>query len=124
MGSLCLTYRQYGVFSAAAASKAPLCRVLRVGNRLDLRKTTTHLNVRVVPRVVDHNEQDLARVFFQHLVVGLRHGQAIDPNTGGWGFEGFKGGDRAQRVVQDGAKCFACHAPLVNDRFVFSKLRG
>lgn len=46
------------------------------------------------------------------------------PNTGGWGFEGFKGGDRAQRVVQDGTKCFACHAPLVNDGFVFSKLRG
>lgn len=45
--------------------------------------------------------------------------------TGGWGFEAFKGGDSAQRVVKDGgAKCFACHAPLVNDGFVFSKLRN
>lgn len=45
--------------------------------------------------------------------------------TGGWGFEAFKGGDRAQRVVQDGgAKCFSCHAPLSQDGFVFSKLRG
>lgn len=45
--------------------------------------------------------------------------------TGGWGFEAFKGGDSAQRVVKDGgAKCFGCHAPLVNDGFVFSKLRN
>lgn len=47
------------------------------------------------------------------------------PATGGWGFEGFKGGDPAQRLVSDGgAKCFTCHAPLSQDGFVFSKWRG
>lgn len=45
-------------------------------------------------------------------------------DTGGWGFEGFKGGDREQRVVQDGGKnCFSCHAPMADSQFVLSKLR-
>ncbi|MGH8728707.1 MAG: cytochrome P460 family protein [Burkholderiales bacterium] len=34
-------------------------------------------------------------------------------DTGGWGFEGFKGGDASQREVAHGGKaCFGCHVPL------------
>lgn len=42
--------------------------------------------------------------------------------TGGWGFEGFKGGDPNQRVVKDGGKaCFVCHIPFEGQGFVISR---
>jgi hypothetical protein len=45
--------------------------------------------------------------------------------TGGWGFEGFGGGDQAKRVVGNNAAtaCFACHQPLKVQDYVFSRLR-
>ena len=45
--------------------------------------------------------------------------------TGGWGFEGFGGGDRANRVVGNNAAtaCFACHQPQKAQDYVFSRLR-
>ena len=44
-------------------------------------------------------------------------------NTGGWGFEGFKG-DTKERVVSDpkGA-CFACHEAKKQTHYVFSDYR-
>ncbi|MEW6415936.1 MAG: cytochrome P460 family protein [Pseudomonadota bacterium] len=46
-------------------------------------------------------------------------------STGGWGFEGFAGGDKARRVVgkQAESACFACHAPQKDRDYVFSSLR-
>ncbi|MCZ7599664.1 MAG: cytochrome P460 family protein [Gammaproteobacteria bacterium] len=46
-------------------------------------------------------------------------------DTGGWGFEGFAGGDPANPVVgADAASaCFACHASEADSDFVFSTLR-
>ncbi|BCX18176.1 MAG: hypothetical protein KatS3mg117_1858 [Geminicoccaceae bacterium] len=45
--------------------------------------------------------------------------------TGGWGFEGFAGGDPGKRAV--GAKaaeaCFGCHAGQAATDYVFSRLR-
>ncbi len=45
--------------------------------------------------------------------------------TGGWGYEGFAGGDRGKRVV--GAKaaeaCHACHVSQKATGYVFSSLR-
>lgn len=45
--------------------------------------------------------------------------------TGGWGFEGFAGGDRTKRAV--GAKaaeaCFGCHAGQTASDYVFSRPR-
>lgn len=45
--------------------------------------------------------------------------------TGGWGFEGFGGGDRNNRVVGADAKqaCFACHAAKADSDHVFSEWR-
>ncbi len=45
--------------------------------------------------------------------------------TGGWGFEGFGGGDPANRVVGNNAAtvCFACHQPQKAQDYVFSRLR-
>lgn len=44
--------------------------------------------------------------------------------TGGWGFEGFAGDSRDQRLVSDGGKsCFACHQSQAQSQFVFTKAR-
>lgn len=59
-------------------------------------------------------------------VVGVMHKDAKKyAATGGWGFEGFGGGDKANRVVRDNAAgaCFNCHAPQKDHDYVFSRLR-
>jgi hypothetical protein len=45
--------------------------------------------------------------------------------TGGWGFEGFAGGDPARPVVgkNAGKACFECHAPQSGNNYLFSSLR-
>lgn len=45
--------------------------------------------------------------------------------TGGWGFEGFGGGDGAKRAVGADAReaCFDCHAARRDSDYVFSRLR-
>ena len=44
--------------------------------------------------------------------------------TGGWGFEGFKGDSRTQRLVNDGGNaCFTCHTSQEENDFVFSRWR-
>lgn len=59
-------------------------------------------------------------------VVGVMHKNAKKyAATGGWGFEGFGGGDAKKRVVRDNAPsgCFACHSPQKDHDYVFSRLR-
>lgn len=59
-------------------------------------------------------------------VVGVMHKDAGNYGaTGGWGFEGFGGGDPANRVVGENADsaCFACHAPQKAQDYLFSSLR-
>ncbi|MBL8414637.1 MAG: cytochrome P460 family protein [Propionivibrio sp.] len=59
-------------------------------------------------------------------VVGVMHKDAKKyAATGGWGFEGFGGGDKTSRVVRNNAAsaCFACHAPQKDHDYVFSRLR-
>jgi hypothetical protein len=42
--------------------------------------------------------------------------------TGGWGFQAFKGGKADAPVVKDGGvACFACHAPLADNNFLFTR---
>lgn len=44
--------------------------------------------------------------------------------TGGWGFDGFAGDSKSQRLVTDGgAGCYACHTQVKDRQFVFSELR-
>jgi hypothetical protein len=47
------------------------------------------------------------------------------PETGGWGFEGFAGGDPAKPVVGKNAvkACFECHASQRGNNYLFSSLR-
>lgn len=59
-------------------------------------------------------------------VVGVMH---RDRNrfrdTGGWGFEGFKGDSRTDRAVGDNAMaaCYLCHTRQQDREFVFSTAR-
>ncbi|MFI4987369.1 MAG: cytochrome P460 family protein [Alphaproteobacteria bacterium] len=56
-------------------------------------------------------------------LVVMQRDQKRYKDTGGWGFEAFKGGDPKQRVVTDGgAHCFTCHAPLADNNYLFTKL--
>ena len=62
----------------------------------------------------------------QRKVLGVMHKDArAYATTGGWGFEGFGGGDRNNRVVGSDAAsaCFACHQPQGYQDFTFSRLR-
>jgi hypothetical protein len=45
--------------------------------------------------------------------------------TGGWGFEGFAGDSKSERVVGEKAAtaCFGCHAARKGSDFVFSRYR-
>ncbi|MDX2144789.1 MAG: cytochrome P460 family protein [Rhodospirillaceae bacterium] len=46
--------------------------------------------------------------------------------TGGWGFEGFKGDSKSERLVTQAnaaGACFGCHAGQDKTDFVFSKAR-
>lgn len=46
------------------------------------------------------------------------------PDTGGWGFEAFRGDTRDQRIVTDARmQCFACHQAQARSGFVFSTFR-
>lgn len=46
-------------------------------------------------------------------------------DTGGWGFEGFKGGSMTERAVGDAAAsaCFECHTSQAERDYVFSSFR-
>jgi hypothetical protein len=45
-------------------------------------------------------------------------------STGGWGFEGFKGDSRTDRMVTDAmAQCFGCHQSQQKNDFVYSGYR-
>lgn len=59
-------------------------------------------------------------------VVGVMHRDAKKfRDTGGWGFEGFKGDSRTERAVgRDAATaCYQCHTQQKDKDFVFSSLR-
>lgn len=44
--------------------------------------------------------------------------------TGGWGFEGFAGNSKTERLVKDGGtSCFACHASEQKTDYVYSQYR-
>lgn len=62
----------------------------------------------------------------QRKVVGvMRKDSNRYASTGGWGFEGFAGDSRTERVVGDqaAAACFACHQAQAGDDYVFSTYR-
>ena len=44
--------------------------------------------------------------------------------TGGWGFEGFAGNSKSERLAKDGGtSCYSCHQARAQQGFVFSEWR-
>ncbi len=72
-------------------------------------------------KVADNTVQEGAR-----KVLGVMHKDARKyKDTGGWGFEGFKGDSKTDRAVGKNAAsaCFQCHTAQKNNDFVFSTFR-
>jgi hypothetical protein len=72
-------------------------------------------------KTADNTVQEGAR-----KVVGVMHKDAKKwKDTGGWGFEGFKGDSKTERAVGKNAAgaCYACHAPQKEKDLVFSVYR-
>lgn len=72
-------------------------------------------------KAVDNTVQEGAR-----KVLGVMHKDATKyRDTGGWGFEGFKGDSKAERAVGKNAAtaCFQCHTAQKSNDFVFSTFR-
>ena len=80
----------------------------------------------IVFDLLEAKSADNAVIEGARKVVGVMHKDAKKfIATGGWGFEGFGGGDKTNRVVRDNAAsaCFACHEPQKGQDYVFSRLR-
>ena len=58
------------------------------------------------------------------LVGVMQRDSARYAATGGWGYEGFAGDSRTERLVKDGGQgCHGCHAAKKSSDYVFSQLR-
>lgn len=58
-------------------------------------------------------------------LIGVMHKDSKKfKDTGGWGFEGFKGGEAKERLVTDAVnQCYNCHAAQKENDYVFSRYR-
>lgn len=80
----------------------------------------------IVFDLLEANAADNAVTEGGRKVVGVMHKDANRfKDTGGWGFEGFKGDSRTERAVGKNAAtaCFQCHVAQKDKDFVFSSLR-
>ena len=75
--------------------------------------------------LLEYRTQDNASTEGGRILVGVmvKDGERY-PETGGWGFEGFKGDSQTERLVEDGGQaCFGCHASQKDHDYVFSRWR-
>jgi hypothetical protein len=81
----------------------------------------------IVFDLLEASREDNAVTEGPRKVLGVMHKDAKKyAATGGWGFEGFGGGDQSNRVwcgANAASACFACHAPQKDHDYVFSRLR-
>lgn len=80
----------------------------------------------IVFDLLEANAADAAITEGKRKVVGVMVKDAGKyAATGGWGFEGFAGDSRTERVVGDKAAtaCFTCHIAQKQHDFVFSRYR-
>lgn len=58
------------------------------------------------------------------LVGVMQRDEQAYGDTGGWGFEGFAGSSKTERLVSDGgSSCYGCHTSVESSSFVFTKYR-
>ncbi|CAG7857495.1 hypothetical protein MCAMS1_02338 [biofilm metagenome] len=76
--------------------------------------------------LLNYVEKELTITEGERKLVGVMHKDAKKyTDTGGWGFEGFAGNSKTERLTKDGGKgCFGCHAPQKPKDYVFSELRN
>ena len=80
----------------------------------------------IVFDLLEANAADNAVQEGARKVLGVMHKDARKyQDTGGWGFEGFKGDSMTDRAVGKNAAsaCFQCHTSQKNKDFVFSTFR-
>lgn len=80
----------------------------------------------IVFDLLEANRADSAVTEGARKVVGVMHKDAQKyAATGGWGFEGFAGGDPSTRAVGADAAtaCYACHTSEKDHDYVFSRPR-
>ena len=80
----------------------------------------------IVFDLLDAPQADNAITEGARKVAGVMHKDAKKyAATGGWGYEGFGGGDKTKRVVGANAAtaCHACHTAQKDHGYVFSSLR-
>lgn len=80
----------------------------------------------IVFDLLEANDGGNALVEGKRKVVGvMRKDSKHYAATGGWGFEGFKGDSKTERVVGPNAAsaCFGCHEPQSRRDYVFSNFR-
>jgi hypothetical protein len=80
----------------------------------------------IVFDLLEANAADNAVQEGARKVLGVMHKDARKyQDTGGWGFEGFKGDSKTDRAVGKNAAsaCFQCHISQKNNDFVFSTFR-
>jgi hypothetical protein len=80
----------------------------------------------IVFDLLEARDEDHAITEGARKVLGVMHKDAKQwASTGGWGFEGFAGDSKSERVVRAdaAAKCFTCHTALKDRDYVFSTAR-
>jgi hypothetical protein len=72
-------------------------------------------------RIVEGDNHTLSQGDRKVVAVMVRDAKRY-AETGGWGFQAFKGGDPAQLAVKDGGKaCFVCHIPHADNSYLFTR---
>lgn len=75
--------------------------------------------------LLEYVEKDNAIQEGKRKLLGVMHKDSVKyGKTGGWGFEGFAGDSKTERLTNDGGQsCFGCHLPQKEAGYVFSKFR-
>jgi len=75
--------------------------------------------------LLQYQEKDKAIAEGERKLVGVMVKDAKKyAKTGGWGFEGFAGNSKTERLTNDGGvSCFNCHASEKKTDYVFSQYR-
>lgn len=75
--------------------------------------------------LLGYHEADNTIVEGERKLVGVMHRDAeAYADTGGWGFEGFAGNSKSERLVTDGGtSCYGCHTAVTDSEYVFTQYR-
>lgn len=75
--------------------------------------------------LLEYLEKDQTIQEGERKLIGVMHKNSVTfSRTGGWGFAGFAGDSKTERLSTDGGQsCFGCHQPQQDKDYVFSELR-